>query len=254
MLARPMPCSSFYRFAFQNLIFRSKKLCNRCHCDPSHVLSQRGLLKILSKPYCMRLRFLVFIELHRILLFVCGWSFSLYFSTLIHRFLICDVLSILASPSKSPFQAASTDSNFDLMIPESRSNRGGVLLYSPGKKKVEFSTFVQPFVISTRKQVRPKITKEAWIQHMIHLHTTRTTGKRNRACRGGKRKRAENEELIWSLENILDSLEKRKGLFFNSEMLGEDEATALDHLWLHFDGNIDAAEFNMLVKLSGGQG
>lgn len=88
---------------------------------------------------------------------------------------------------------------------------------------------------------------------MIHLHSTETAGKR--LCRGGrKRKRAENEELIWSLENILDNLQKNNGKFLGAEMQGEEEATALQHLWHFFDGNIDAAEFNVLVRLSGGQG
>ena len=37
-------------------------------------------------------------------------------------------------------------------------------------------------------------------------------------------------------------------------MLGEEEATALEHLCRSFDGNIDAARLNLLVELSGGQG
>ena len=109
-------------------------------------------------------------------------------------------------------------------------------------------------MVSTRSQVRPKISNEAWIQHMIHLHSTKTIGKRNRACRGSKRKRAENEELIWSLESILDRLHKNRSGILGAEIMGEEEATALENLCLVFGGNIDAAEFNLLVKLSGGQG
>jgi len=157
-------------------------------------------------------------------------------------------------PLESPFVAVVTKSGFDLMLPDSKSNRGGLLIHKPAQEKGEFSNYVHPFMISTRSQVRPKISNEAWIQHMIHLHSTGTTGKRNRACRGGgKRKRPENEELIWSLENILDNLQKNRSGVLGAEMLGEEEATALEHSWLFFDGNIHAAQFNLLVKLSGGQ-
>ena len=90
---------------------------------------------------------------------------------------------------------------------------------------------------------------------MIHLHSTETTGMRNRACRGGvKRKRAENEEMIWNLENILSNLQKNRSDIPVADMLGEEEATALEHYWLFFGGDIDAAELNALVNLSGGQG
>lgn len=158
-------------------------------------------------------------------------------------------------PLQSKHRPPATNSGFDLKFNDSKSNRGGLLIHKPAREKTAFSKYVEPFMISTRNQVRPKISNEAWIQHMIHLHSTETTGKRNRACRGsGKRKRAENEELIWNLENILDNLHKHRRDIGGSEMLGEEEATALEHLWLFFDGNSDAAEFNLLVKLSGGQG
>ena len=155
----------------------------------------------------------------------------------------------------SPFGAVPISSGFDLPLSGSKSDRGGLLIHKPGQEKREFSLYTHPFMVSTRGQVRPKISNEAWVQYLIHLHSTKTIGKRNRACRGGsKRKRAENEELIWSLENILDRLRKNRSGGFATEMMGEEEALALEHLCLIFDGNIDAAEFNLLVKLSGGQG
>ena len=153
------------------------------------------------------------------------------------------------------FGAVATNSAFDPMLPDSKSSRGGLLIHKPARGKREFLKYVQPFMISTRNQVRPKISNEAWIQHMIHLHSTETIGKRNRSSRGGaKRKRGENEELVWNLEKILDNLQKNRSEIVSAEMLGEEEATALEHLCRLFDGNIEAAEFNLLVKLSGGQG
>lgn len=90
---------------------------------------------------------------------------------------------------------------------------------------------------------------------MIHLHSTETTGKRSRASRGGvKRKRAENEEMIWNLENILSNLEKNRSKIPGTDILGEEEAVALEHFCLFYGGNIDSAEFNALVNLSAGQG
>ena len=164
-------------------------------------------------------------------------------------------LSSVASSSSSPFLSVANKSGFDPMLPDLKSNRGGSLIYSPTTDKGDFSTFVQPLMTSTRNQAIPQITNEAWIQHMIHLHSTETTGKRNRASRGGvKRKRAENEELVWSLENILEGLQKNRRGFIGCEMLGEEQAVALEHLRLCYDGNVEGAEFDILVKLSGGQG
>lgn len=146
-------------------------------------------------------------------------------------------------------------SGFDLRIPDSKSNRGGLLIYSPIENKEEFSSFVQPLMTSMGNQVIPQITNEAWVQHMIHLHSTETTGKRNRASRGGvKRKRADNEELVWSLENILEGLQENKGGVGRCGMMGEEQAVVMEHMKQCYDGNVEATKFNILVNLSGGQG
>jgi hypothetical protein len=108
---------------------------------------------------------------------------------------------------------------------------------------------------SMGNQVIPQITDEAWVQHMIHLHSTETTGKRNRASRGGvKRKRADNEELVWSLENILEGLQENKRGVGRCGMMGEEQAVVMEHMKQCYDGNVEAAKFNILVNLSGGQG
>ena len=170
-------------------------------------------------------------------------------------FFICRFLAIVVFEFKESKVGFTSKSGFDLTFNDSKSRRGGLLVHKPAKEMGEFFKYVQPFVISSRNQVRPTITNEAWIQHMIHLHSTETTGKRNRASRGGvKRKRAESEEMIWNLENILNNLKKNRCQVYDPGMLGEEEATALEHLRLFFDGNIDAAEFSALVNLSGGQG
>lgn len=151
---------------------------------------------------------------------------------------------------------ATTNSDFGANLSDKKSDRGGILLHKPGKEMGEFSKYIKPFIISTDKQINSTISNEAWIQHMIHLHSIETTGKRSRSSRGGvKRKRVEDEEImIWNLENILNNIQKSQRKNLSTEILGEEEATALEHFWRSFDGNIDAAQFNLLVELSGGQG
>mmetsp|Transcript_43531 Transcript_43531/g.49071 ORF Transcript_43531/g.49071 Transcript_43531/m.49071 type:complete len:1967 (-) Transcript_43531:117-6017(-) len=150
----------------------------------------------------------------------------------------------------SPLSAR--NSGFD--PPNSKTNRGGLLIYSPTENKGELPTFVQPLIISICNQVTPQITNEAWIQHMIHLHSTETTGKNNRASRGGvKRKRAGNEALVWSLENVLKGVEENNEGIDRCGIMGEEQAVVLEHLKQCYDGNIEAAKLNILVNFSGGQ-
>ena len=90
---------------------------------------------------------------------------------------------------------------------------------------------------------------------MIHLHSTETTGKNNRASRGGvKRKRAGNEELVWSLENVLEGFQEKNEGIDRCGMMGEEQAVVLEHMKQCYDGNVEAAKLNILVNLSGGQG
>lgn len=162
----------------------------------------------------------------------------------------------VALQTSSIFQPTRNDDACSgVKFPESKSCRGGSLVYAPAKDDGQFLQFVQPFVTSTRDQARPQITNEAWIQHMIHLHSTESIGKRSRASRGGvKRKRPENEELVWNLENILERLKNSNNDNADSEMFGEEQALVLEKLRLFDGGNLDAAQFDVLVNLSGGQG
>jgi hypothetical protein len=93
---------------------------------------------------------------------------------------------------------------------------------------------------------------------MIQLHSAEGIGKRKRAPRGGaKRKRSsgDEEELVWSLENVLEGQRKlSKRNRCQSSLPGEEEATVLHYLKRQHHGNAEAAKFNVLVKVSGGQG
>lgn len=164
----------------------------------------------------------------------------------------CSESNFILEVNAGPVEAIG-DSDTDLS--NNKSNRGGILLHKPGKQVGVFSKYAKPFIMSTGKEVNPTISSEAWIQHMIQLHSTEATGTRSRSSRGGvKRKRVENEEMIWNLENILNNIQKSRRKNLTIDILGEEEATALEYLCRSFDGNIDAAQFNLLVELSGGQG
>jgi hypothetical protein len=91
---------------------------------------------------------------------------------------------------------------------------------------------------------------------MIQLHSTEGTGRRKRAQRNAlKRKRGNEDELVWRLENMLqsqcDSRQRKKPLFTTP---GEEEAVAFDYLELKFHGNTKAGMFNVVADMSGGQG
>ena len=149
------------------------------------------------------------------------------------------------------------------------TRRGGVLVHAPVPNINEFSSFVQPFVSSLRNAPPAQISNQAWVQHMIQLHSTEGTGKRKRAPRGGKRKRSSSaagdttttnnnnndEELVWSLENVLEGQKKSsKKNRCKSSLPGEEETAVLQYLQNQHHGNVEAAKFNVLVKVSGGQG
>ncbi|KAL3923516.1 MAG: hypothetical protein SGILL_001617 [Bacillariaceae sp.] len=120
---------------------------------------------------------------------------------------------------------------------------------------------------------------------MIHLHSrsegagvgaSAGTGKRKRAASRGvsgvtKRKRIE-EELVWSLENMLeqnrkqqqDSAKRKKKKATKRERdnnngdarvtCGEEDALAMEYLTQHHEGNIEAAKLMVMASLSGGEG
>jgi hypothetical protein len=106
----------------------------------------------------------------------------------------------------------------------------------------------------------PHVTEQAWKQHMIQLHNKEAPKKRSRAPRGGiKRKRSsakDEEELVWSLERLLQS-QREEGERRRQQRCvsgGEEDACALDYLHLRYNGNVRAAEMNLLVDLSAGRG
>jgi hypothetical protein len=109
--------------------------------------------------------------------------------------------------------------------------------------------------VSVRSSPPIQITSQSWIQHMIHLHSTEGTGKRKRVSRGGHRKRGNEEELVWSLEAMLESQqESRRKKKQSKTACGEEEAVAMEYLMQHHEGNVQAAQSNILTNLSGGQG
>ena len=177
--------------------------------------------------------------------------------------LFCFLIIIFIAFSRSCFyfksiarvKSFTSKCDFHPNMPLLKTDRGGLLVYSPTKNNGDILSFVQPLITSLGNQVRPHITNEAWIQHMIHLHSTERTGKRNRASRGGvKRKREVKEELVWSLEKILEGLKGNSREINCNRMTGEDEAVVLQHLKQCHDGNIDAAKFNVLINFSGEKG
>lgn len=139
-----------------------------------------------------------------------------------------------------------------------RTARGGLLIHSPFDRMEEFPSFVRPLLVSQQDEPESHIVKETWKQQMIQLHSCEMVGgKRSRASRGGvKRKRADPEDqLIWSLEHILERQEgtgKRKG--GEHELFGEEDAFVFEELKRQHDGNVRAAQLNLLVQLSGGKG
>lgn len=121
----------------------------------------------------------------------------------------------------------------------------------------QYSSFVLPFVISLSSPPQNQITPQAWVQHMIQLHSTGVAS-RKRAQRGPvKRKQANEEELVWSLESMLQSEQdsrKKKKLPSQVTAIGEEEAVTLEYLGRHFPRNLPTAMLNIVAAMSGGQG
>ena len=133
--------------------------------------------------------------------------------------------------------------------------RGGLLVHKPSQAMNRFSGFVQPLVLSLPDVTPNDLTNDDWRQHMIQIHNRESPEKGRRVRRGGiKRKRAQNDEesFVWSLENVLKRQNTRN--MQSSSLLGEDQGHTLEYLRVQHDGNVDAAELNVLVKLSAGKG
>jgi hypothetical protein len=139
---------------------------------------------------------------------------------------------------------------------DTRTIRGGILVLSPSEGIHEFPLYARPLVVSMEYKPEPDIANETWKQQMIQLHSCESGGKRNRSSRGGvKRKRVSSEEeLIWSLERLLEKEEDMVKQNGSNPLFGEEDAVMLEQLNRHHYGNNKAAEFNLLVQLSGGQG
>ncbi|KAG7373105.1 PLU-1-like protein [Nitzschia inconspicua] len=135
------------------------------------------------------------------------------------------------------------------------SNRGGTIVHAPHRDMKHFKTFILPFVTSMVGASQDEITSQAWVQHMIHLHSTEGIGKRKRTQRGAvKRKRDNEEDLVWSLESLLQSQQEYRRRKRLPRMInGEEEATAMEYLGQRFGGNVQAAILNITADLSGGQ-
>lgn len=138
------------------------------------------------------------------------------------------------------------------------TSRGGLLVHKPSDDMDRFPHFVQPFMRPLEDPAPLHVTDDAWKQQMIHLHNQEADApkKRGRAPRGAgqKRKRVEGEEeLVWSLENMLQTRNKEEQCH-PSAVLGEDDAFTFEHLYLRHGGNVEAAELNLLVDLSSGRG
>jgi hypothetical protein len=168
--------------------------------------------------------------------------------------------SLLLSMSLSSPEAsrALVGTNFNIRwVDDVRTTRGGLLIHSPFDQMDLFPPFVRPLTVSLENEPEPHIANERWKQQMIQLHSYETVGgKRSRTSRGGvKRKRVNAEdELVWSLELLLERNEetgKRKG---DEHLFGEEDAVVFEHLKQQHDGNVEAAKLNFLVQLSGGKG
>jgi hypothetical protein len=138
---------------------------------------------------------------------------------------------------------------------EFKTSRGGLRIHTPADDMDRFPHFAQPLMRSLVHPPPPHVTDDAWKQHMIQLHNREAPKKRSRAPRGGlKRKRVEEEEeLVWSLEGMLQrqKAEKKRQ---RPLVVGEDDAYTMEYLHLRHYGNVVAAELNLLVDLSAGRG
>ena len=129
------------------------------------------------------------------------------------------------------------------------------MLHTPSEDTDRFSRFAQPLIQSLEESPAPHVTDETWKQHMIQLHNREAPKKRSRAPRGGvKRKHMnEEEELVWSLENMLQSHRVKRNLR-RVEGTGEADCCSIDYLHCRHGGNVSAAEINLLADLSAGRG
>ena len=137
-----------------------------------------------------------------------------------------------------------------------RTSRGGLLIHSPFERMEEFPSFVRPLLVSQEYEPESHIVNETWKQQMIQLHGCEAVGgKRSRASRGGvKRKRVNaEEELVWSLEDLLERQEGKRKVGEHN-LFGEEDAFIFEQLKQQHDANVRAAELNILVQLSGGKG
>ena len=205
---------------------------------------------------------------------------------------ICLVVSELLTivPSACAEKDSAKDDNTNLTLPslDVCTRRGGTLVHQPVKDNHHFSTFVQPLVTSwssppSSLESHGVSSQASWIQHMIHLHSRSEgagvgasvgTGKRKRAASRGvsgvtKRKRVE-EELVWSLESMLEQNRKQKQDAAKRKKKrmakrdnnnhdarvtsGEEDALAMEFLGKHDKGNVEAAKFMVMANLSGGEG
>lgn len=147
------------------------------------------------------------------------------------------------------FQDSQDNSN-ELDVP-----RGGLLLHAPSKDKVHFPQFVQPLIVSVEDVPPQSLANDAWKQHIIQVQNKESPKNRRRAQRGGvKRKSAPNDEdeLVWGLESMLKKQDRKET--WPKLQVGEDDACALEYLHLQHNGNVEAAELNLLINLTAGQG
>lgn len=138
------------------------------------------------------------------------------------------------------------------------TSRGGLLVHTPSEASERmdmFARFAQPLMTSLSGSPPCRVTDDVWKQHMIELHNRETPKKRSRAPRGGlKRKRvAEEEVLVRDLEGLIQSHRERHR-YRGATGAGEDDAWVLDYLQTRHDGNVRAAQLNLMVELSAGRG
>jgi hypothetical protein len=133
--------------------------------------------------------------------------------------------------------------------------RGGRLLYKPMKGQDRFLAYTQPLFTSLPDKP-PAVTTHVWKQHMIQLHGKAKPSKPSRGARGAngdttnKRKR-EEEDLVWDVEQFCKQHPSRRR---REVVCGEDEACALEMLYLQHRGEVATAELALAVDMTGGKG
>jgi hypothetical protein len=134
------------------------------------------------------------------------------------------------------------------------------LLHRPSEDMERFQRFTQPFFQSDETPPPAHVTEEAWNQRLIHLHSnTSPQMSRNRNIRAAgcqKRKRVE-ENMVWGLERMLhDEAQQKQSEAPRHQriVVGEDDSRALEYLHRYHNGDVAAAELNVLVEMSAGRG